>query len=61
MLASGIMGIALVVALVFIVGAFNGESRKRRATPVGAGWAGNGGADCDTGSDGGCDGGGGGD
>ena len=56
------MGIALVVALVFIVGALNGESRKRRATPDGsAGWAGNGGADCDTGSDGGGGGGGGGD
>jgi hypothetical protein len=60
MLASGIMGIALVVALVFIVGALSGESRKRRATSDGgAGWTGNGSSDCDTGSDGGCDGGGG--
>ena len=60
MLASGIIGIAVVVALVFIVGGLNAESRKRRAaSDSGAGWAGNGGSDCDTGSDGGCDGGGG--
>jgi hypothetical protein len=53
------MGIALVVVLVFIVGALHTESRKRRATTDGsAGWAGDGGPECDTGTDSGCDGGG---
>ena len=62
MLTSGIMGIALVVAIVFILGSLGGETRRRRATSDGgAGWTGNGGPDCDTGSGGGCDGGGGGD
>ena len=60
MLASGLMGIALIVAVVFILGTLGGQSRRRRVTADGsAGWAGNGGADCDSGSDGGCDGGGG--
>ncbi len=53
------MSIALITALVFMMGALTGQSRKRRATADGsAGWTGNG-ADCDSGSDGGCDGGGG--
>lgn len=60
MLTAGLMSLVLMTALVFIMGAFTGESRKRRARADGrAGWTGNG-ADCDSGSDGGCDGGGGG-
>jgi hypothetical protein len=62
MLTSGIIGIALVAALVLIVGTFNAGPRKRRATSdSGAGWTGDGGNDCDGGSDGGCSDGGGGD
>ena len=60
MLTAGLMSIALITALVFMMGVLTGQSRKHRArTAYGsAGWTGNG-ADCDSGSDGGCDGGGG--
>lgn len=60
MLIAGLMSIALITALVFIMGAFNGAPRQRRARTAdgSAGWTGDG-ADCDSGSVGGCDGGGG--
>jgi hypothetical protein len=60
MLIAGLMSIALITALVFIMGAFNGAPRQRRARTAdgSAGWTGNG-ADCDSGSVDGCDGGGG--